>query len=76
VSNLPFGQQYTVDGSMDRWLRDVLGEAARVTVPGGRIVLLAPAIPRTVLPATLSTAERHPLRLLGTKTTLWVYLRR
>jgi 23S rRNA G2445 N2-methylase RlmL len=76
VSNLPFGQQYTVDESMDRWLRAVLGEAARVTVPGGRIVLLAPAIPRTVVPSTLSVTERHPLRLLGTKTTLWVYNRR
>jgi tRNA G10 N-methylase Trm11 len=76
VSNLPFGQQYTVDESMDHWLRAVLGEAARVTVPGGRIVLLAPTIPRTVVPSTLSVTERHPLRLLGTRTTLWIYTRR
>jgi 23S rRNA G2445 N2-methylase RlmL len=94
VSNLPFGQQYTVDAtvirsggppcgaeaesgsrSMDRWLRDVLGEMARVTVQGGRIALLAPSIPRTLLPPQVSLTERHPLRLLGTKTTLWVYNR-
>ena len=76
VSNLPFGQQYTVDEPMDRWLREVLGELARVTVPGGRVVLLAPAISRPVVPAALALTERHPLRLLGTKTTLWVYTRR
>ena len=61
---------------MERWLRDVLGEASRVTVPGGRIVLLAPSIPRSAVPATLSVTECHPLRLLGTRTTLWVYTRR
>lgn len=76
VSNLPFGQQYTVDEPMDRWLGDVLTELARITVPRGRIVLLAPAIPRTAVPAELSLAERHPLRLLGTRTTLWLYARR
>jgi tRNA G10 N-methylase Trm11 len=95
VSNLPFGQQYTVDttlirsgglpcgaeaesGSMlmDRWLRDVIGEMVRVTVQRGRIALLAPSIPRTLLPPQVSLIERHPLRLLGTKTTLWVYTRR
>jgi 23S rRNA G2445 N2-methylase RlmL len=76
VSNLPFGQQYTVDEGMTAWLRTVLAEAVRVTVPGGRLVLLAPAMPRSAVPATLSLVERHQLRLLGTRTTLWVYARR
>jgi 23S rRNA G2445 N2-methylase RlmL len=40
VSNLPFGQQYSVQGDMHAWLRSVLGEMARVTRPGGRVVLL------------------------------------
>jgi 23S rRNA G2445 N2-methylase RlmL len=75
VSNLPFGQQYTVDDSMTEWLRSVLAEAARVTVHGGRIVLLAPAIPLAALPPGLTMLERHQLRLLGTRTTMWVYQR-
>ncbi len=76
VSNLPFGQQYTVDDSMTDWLRSVLAEAARVTVHDGRVVLLAPSIPRPALPPALRLLERHQLRLLGTRTTLWVYQRR
>jgi 23S rRNA G2445 N2-methylase RlmL len=70
VSNLPFGRQYGVDGPMDTWLGEVLAEVARVTRPGGRVVLLAPALPRRSPPA-LRPTDRVPLRLLGTRTTLW-----
>jgi tRNA G10 N-methylase Trm11 len=73
VSNLPFGQQYSVQGDMSAWLRSVLGEMVRVTRPGGRVVLLAPDISRSVLPGQLRTRDRFPIRLLGTKTTIWVY---
>ncbi|MCF6523658.1 methyltransferase domain-containing protein [Streptomyces sp. JJ36] len=73
VSNLPFGQQYGVQGGMAAWLTDVLAEAARVTRPGGRVVLLAPEIPREAVPEGLRLRSRDPIRLLGTRTTLWVY---
>jgi 23S rRNA G2445 N2-methylase RlmL len=76
VSNLPFGQQFSVQGGMERWLRAALAELGRVTRPGGRVVLLAPSIPRTVVQAELRLSERIPIRLLGTKTTIWAYDRR
>ena len=75
VSNLPFGRQYDVQGDMDRWLRAVLGELARVTRSGGRDVLLAPAIARNLVPEQLRLTDRIPIRLLGTKTTIWAYSR-
>jgi 23S rRNA G2445 N2-methylase RlmL len=74
VANLPFGQQYSVDEPMTDWLRAVLGELARITRRGGRIVLLAPKIPATV--DNLHRRERYPLTLLGTRTAIWVYDRR
>jgi 23S rRNA G2445 N2-methylase RlmL len=73
VSNLPFGQQYEVQGSMRDWLVAVLGEMARVTRSGGRIVLLAPEAPREAVPRGLRLRERFRLRLLGTLSTVWVY---
>lgn len=73
VSNLPFGQQYSVQGDMKTWLRVVLAEMARVTRPGGRIVLLAPDIPRAVVPSALRMRDRFQIRLLGTKTTIWAF---
>lgn len=73
VSNLPFGQQFEVDAGMDAWLVEVLTELARITESGGRVVLLAPKIPRTGIPRSLRLRARHPLRLLGTPTAIWVY---
>lgn len=73
VSNLPFGQQFEVEGDMTVWLADVLAETARVTWPGSRVVLLAPEIPRSSVPQALRPVERHLVRLLGTKTSIWVY---
>jgi hypothetical protein len=72
VSNLPFGQQYEVQGSMRTWMSAVLGELTRVTVPGGRVVLLAPVVPVSVMPRPLRVIRQEPVRLLGTKTALWV----
>jgi 23S rRNA G2445 N2-methylase RlmL len=76
VSNLPFGRQFGVDGDMNDWLRSVLDEMVRVTRPGGTVVLLAPAIPRSALPAGLRASRSVPVRVLGTKATIWVYDRR
>lgn len=76
VSNLPFGQQFAVEGEMSAWLGAVLREMERVTVPGGRIVLLAPSIPRSVVPGGLQFMERHMIRLLGTKTSIWMYTKK
>jgi 23S rRNA G2445 N2-methylase RlmL len=76
VSNLPFGRQYGVQGSMKDWLAAVLGEMTRVTRPGGHLVLLAPEIPREAVPPGLRLQERFRLRLLGTPSIVWVYDRR
>ena len=72
VSRLPFGPQYEVEGSMRTWMSAVLGELTRVTAPGGRVVLLAPVVPVSVMPRPLRVVRQEPVRLLGTKTTLWV----
>jgi SAM-dependent methyltransferase len=76
VSSLPFGPQYEVKGEMRKWLTDVLGEIARVTEPGGRVVFLVPTIPNNVMPRELELSRRESLRLLGVKTRLWVCERR
>jgi tRNA G10 N-methylase Trm11 len=73
VSNLPFGQQYSVQGDMHTWLQAVLGEMARVTRPGGRVVLLVPQLPHAVVPGSLRLRDRLRIRLLGTATAIWVF---
>jgi SAM-dependent methyltransferase len=73
VSNLPFGRQFTVDQDLTAWQRMVLREAARVTRPGGRVVLLVPRLPSTVVPASLRARGSYRIRLLGTGTRLWCY---
>jgi tRNA G10 N-methylase Trm11 len=73
VSNLPFGLRYGVQGGMEGWLRAVLGELDRVTRPGGRVVLLAPGLPASVVPPPWRRATRLPIRLLGTRTVLWSF---
>ena len=73
VSNLPFGQQFDVPGSMSSWLGQTLRELARITRTDGRVVLLAPDIPR--IPAELQLRSKDRIRLLGFPTTLWVFRR-
>ena len=72
VSRLPFGPEYEVLGEMRKWLTSVLGEIARVTAVGGRVVLLVPTIPNNAMPRELPVRRKEPIRLLGTKTRLWV----
>jgi tRNA G10 N-methylase Trm11 len=76
VSNLPFGRQYRVPGSMGTWLSAVLLETARVTQAGGHIVVLSPGIAPAALPASMTPIDKLPVRLLGVKTTIWHYQRR
>ncbi|MGH8934494.1 MAG: TRM11 family SAM-dependent methyltransferase [Egibacteraceae bacterium] len=72
VANLPFGKQFHVDRDPKRWVIQALREAARVTRPGGRvIVLLPPPAPRH--PAGLALTDSYPLRLLGVSTRIWGY---
>jgi SAM-dependent methyltransferase len=73
VSNLPFGHQHQVTGDMNRWLKTVLGEMARVTRVGGRVVVLIPDIPRSLIPRQLKLAQRHPIRVLGMQATIWAF---
>jgi 23S rRNA G2445 N2-methylase RlmL len=72
VTNVPFGRQFRLDAERGGWMRSVLGEAARVTRPGGRVVVLAPPpLPRQ--PAGLARSGTYPLRVLGTATRIWVF---
>jgi tRNA G10 N-methylase Trm11 len=74
VSNLPFGKQFRVDTDPGRWLSHTLGEAARVTRAGGRVVFLVPP-PMPKDPAGLTLTEAHPVRVLGIPAKIWVYAR-
>ena len=75
VSNLPFGRQFTMAGDPQAWLRQALAELARVTRPGGRVILLAPNLPGPVVPRELRRTDRFPIKLLGTPTSVWVFAR-
>lgn len=75
ASNLPFGEQYKVPGDPAEWLKAVLAEMARVTRPGGRVVLLCPNIPQRSVPPELRLGKRTPIRILGMKTTIWEFIR-
>jgi SAM-dependent methyltransferase len=75
VSNLPFGQRYQVQGDTREWLGAALGEMARVTRAGGRVIVLVPGIPRAAVPSALRPLRSQRLRLLGTRTQLSCYER-
>jgi 23S rRNA G2445 N2-methylase RlmL len=74
VSNLPFGRQYGVEGPIKAWLHAVTAEVSRVVRPGGRVVLLSPERLADVQPG-LRLLRRVPIRLLGTRTTIWAFER-
>ncbi len=73
VSNLPFGRQFLVEDPA-RWVRQALAEMARVTRPGGHVVVLVPPpVPRGL--SGLAPGGSYPLRLLGVSTRIWVFAR-
>ena len=75
VSNLPFGQQYEVEGDPTVWLARVLAEMTRVTQPLGRVVVLVPEVAKRASRRRSASIRRAPIVLLGTKTTIWTYER-
>jgi 23S rRNA G2445 N2-methylase RlmL len=74
VSNLPFGKQFRVDTDPKHWVSRALREAARVTRPGGQVVLLIPP-PMPKDPVGLTLTVSHLVRVLGTPAKIWVYTR-
>ncbi|HEY4028115.1 MAG TPA: methyltransferase domain-containing protein [Candidatus Dormibacteraeota bacterium] len=79
VSNPPFGRQHALAPDATRWLRSMFAELERVVAGGGPIVLLHPrsrAFEAAILrPRAALVHSRHPIRLLGLPTTIWVFRR-
>lgn len=77
VSNPPFGGRHRLAADPVRWLRGAFGEFERVVGRGGAIVLLQPrseVFQSAVLrPRGALLRSRHPIELLGTRTTIWVF---
>ncbi len=61
-----------VPGSWPAFTAAVLAELSRVTRSGGRVVLLAPELPRAVIPAALRLRKQVPVQLPGTTESIWV----
>jgi SAM-dependent methyltransferase len=53
----------------------VLAELSRVTHSGGRVVLLAPDLPRIVIPEALRLRKQVPVQLPGAAVYIWVFHR-
>jgi SAM-dependent methyltransferase len=64
-----------VAGSWEDFAGAVLAELSRVTRSGGRVVLLAPDLPRAAIPAALRLRKQVPIQLLGTRQSIWVFHR-
>jgi SAM-dependent methyltransferase len=67
VSNLPARSQ--------DWAAAALAEMSRVTRSGGSVVLLAPVLPREVVPGALRLRRQVPVRLPAGPATIWVFRR-
>jgi tRNA G10 N-methylase Trm11 len=61
-----------VPGSWPDFAGTVLAELSRVTRSGGRVVLLAPDLPRAVIPAALRLRKEVPIQLVGVRQSIWV----
>jgi putative RNA methylase family UPF0020 len=75
VSRLPSGRRLRAAGEWQDFAGTVLTEMSRVTRSGGAVVLLAPELPRPVIPGTLRLRRQMPIRLRGTGQTIWVFHR-
>ncbi len=74
VSNLPFGNQFKVEGDVQQWLESVFSEIRRVQKARASTVLLAPKsveLSRAMKTAGLSAKRRVDITLLGTRTSIW-----
>jgi Putative RNA methylase family UPF0020 len=54
---------------------DVLAELSRVTHSRGRVVLLAPDLPRAAIPGALRLRKQIPVQLPGAALSIWVFHR-
>jgi hypothetical protein len=57
------------------WVRSALAEMSRVTRSGGAVVVLAPGMPREVIPGALRLRQQVPVRLAAGQATMWVFRR-
>jgi len=64
-----------VPGNWPAFAGAVLAELSRVTRSGGRVVLLAPDLPRALIPAALRLRKQVPIQVLGIKQSIWVFHR-
>ena len=64
-----------VPGAWPDWAGAVLSELSRVCRSGGRVVLLAPDLPRASIPGALRLRKQVPIALPGTTQTIWVFHR-
>jgi len=64
-----------VPGSWPAFASAVLAELSRVTRSGGRVVLLAPDLPRAVIPGALRLRKQFPIQLPGPRQSIWVFHR-
>ncbi|HXM55529.1 MAG TPA: methyltransferase domain-containing protein [Candidatus Dormibacteraeota bacterium] len=80
VTNLPFGRRHALPADPAPWLRAAFAEFERVVVRGGAIVLLQPRSPAfqaaVLRPRASLLRSRHPIELLGQRTTIWVFVTR
>jgi hypothetical protein len=75
VSRLPSGRRLGAPGEWQDFARTVLAELSRVTRSGGAVVLLAPELPRPLIPSTLRLRREVPIRLRGARQAIWVFHR-
>ena len=74
VTNLPWGRQITVSGSLALFYRDVCAEMRRVLAPGGRVALLTNA-PQSVSLRGMRREDEFEISLYGQTPTILIFSR-
>src|SRR5262245_16958469 len=72
VSNLPWGRQAPIDGSLSPFYQEVCAEMRRVLIPGGRVALLTNA-PQLVEFPDMRCDNRLEISLFGQKPTILTF---